>query len=51
MLAGQHPADDWAALDSARYYASARLGVRGWHVGGGGRRLFFALLHPHLVPA
>ncbi|HEY5050094.1 MAG TPA: hypothetical protein VII50_04275 [Acidothermaceae bacterium] len=51
MLAGHHPADDWAALDSARYYASARLGVRGWHVGGVGRRLFFAVIHPHLVPA
>jgi len=51
MLAGHHPADDWAALDSARYYAAARLGVRGWHVGGAGRRLFFALMHPHLVPA
>ena len=51
MLAGHHPADDWAALDSARYYASARLGVRGWHVGGAGRRFFFALAHPHLVPA
>lgn len=51
MLAGHHPADDWAALDSARYYAAARLGVRGWHVGGAGRRFFFALLHPHLVPA
>jgi hypothetical protein len=51
MLAGHHPADDWAALDSARYYASARLGVRGWHVGGAGRRLLFALIHPHLVPA
>jgi hypothetical protein len=51
MLAGHHPADDWAALDSARYYASARLGVRGWHVGGAGRRFFFALVHPHLVPA
>lgn len=33
MLAGHHPADDWAALDSARYYAAARLGTRGWHVG------------------
>jgi hypothetical protein len=51
MLAGHHPADDWAALDSARYYASARLGVRGWHVGGVGRRLAFALVHPHLIPA
>jgi hypothetical protein len=51
MLAGHHPADDWAALDSARYYAAARLGVRGWHVGGAGRRFFFALIHPHLVPA
>jgi len=51
MLAGHHPADDWAALDSARYYASARLGMRGWHVGGAGRRLLFALIHPHLVPA
>lgn len=51
MLAGHHPADDWAALDSARYYASARLGVRGWHVGGFGRRFVFALVHPHLVPA
>lgn len=51
MLAGHHPADDWAALDSARYYASARLGMRGWHVGGAGRRFFFALVHPHLVPA
>jgi hypothetical protein len=51
MLAGHHPADDWAALDSARYYASARLGVRGWQVGGVGRRFFFALVHPHLVPA
>ena len=51
MLAGHHPADDWAALDSARYYASARLGVRGWHVGGAGRRLLFALIHPHLIPA
>jgi hypothetical protein len=51
MLAGHHPADDWAALDSARYYASARLGTRGWHVGGVGRRFFFAFMHPHLVPA
>ena len=51
MLAGHHPADDWAALDSARYYAAARLGMRGWHVGGAGRRIFFALVHPHLVPA
>jgi hypothetical protein len=51
MLAGHHPADDWAALDSARYYASAKLGMRGWHVGGVGRRLFFAVSHPHLVPA
>ena len=51
MLAGHHPADDWAALDSVRYYASARLGERGWHVGGAGRRFFFALIHPHLVPA
>jgi hypothetical protein len=51
MLAGHHPADDWAALDSARYYASARLGVRGWHVGGVVRRFAFAVLHPHLVPA
>jgi hypothetical protein len=51
MLAGHHPANDWAALDSARYYASARLGVRGWHVGGVARRFFFALAHPHLVPA
>jgi hypothetical protein len=51
MLAGHHPADDWAALDSARYYAAARLGVRGWDVGGLGRRFFFALVHPHLVPA
>lgn len=51
MLVGHHPADDWAALDSARYYASARLGVRGWHVGGVGRRFLFALVHPHLVPA
>jgi hypothetical protein len=51
MLAGHHPADDWAALDSARYYASARLGVRGWHVGGAVRRVLFALVHPHLVPA
>jgi hypothetical protein len=46
-----HPADDWAALDSARYYASARLGTRGWHVGGALRRIGFALVHPHLVPA
>ena len=51
MLAGHHPADDWAALDSARYYAAARLGMRGWHVGGAGRRLLFALMHPQLVPA
>jgi hypothetical protein len=51
MLAGHHPADDWAALDSARYYASARLGVRGWNVGGAARRILFALVHPHLVPA
>jgi hypothetical protein len=51
MLAGHHPADDWAALDSARYYASARLGVRGWHVGGVARRFLFAIAHPHLVPA
>ena len=51
MLAGHHPADDWAALDSARYYASAKLGMRGWHVGGAGRRFFFALMHPQLVPA
>jgi hypothetical protein len=51
MLAGHHPADDWAALDSARYYMSARLGERGWHVGGAVRRFFFALTHPHLVPA
>jgi hypothetical protein len=51
MLAGHHPADDWAALDSARYYASARLGVRGWNVGGAVRRILFALVHPHLVPA
>ena len=51
MLAGHHPADDWAALDSARYYAAARLGTRGWHVGGAGRRLLFALMHPQLVPA
>jgi hypothetical protein len=50
MLSGHHPADDWAALDSARYYLSTRLGVRGWHVGGVGRRLVFALMHPHLVP-
>jgi hypothetical protein len=51
MLTGHHPADDWAALDSARYYASARLGTRGWQVGGVLRRLGFALVHPHLVPA
>jgi hypothetical protein len=51
MLTGHHPADDWAALDSARYYASARLGTRGWQVGGVVRRLGFALVHPHLVPA
>ncbi len=51
MLTGHHPADDWAALDSARYYASARLGTRGWQVGGVIRRLGFALVHPHLVPA
>jgi hypothetical protein len=51
MLTGHHPADDWAALDSARYYASARLGTRGWHVGGAVRRLAYALVHPHLVPA
>jgi hypothetical protein len=51
MLAGHHPADDWAALDSARYYAAARLGVQGWHVGGAARRFIFALVHPHLVPA
>lgn len=51
MLAAHHPADDWAALDGARYYVAARLGVRGWSAGGAGRRLFFALVHPHLVPA
>jgi hypothetical protein len=51
MLTGHHPADDWAALDSARYYASARLGTRGWHVGGALRRLGYALAHPHLVPS
>jgi hypothetical protein len=51
MLTGHHPADDWAALDSARYYASARLGTRGWHVGGAVRRLAYALAHPNLVPA
>jgi hypothetical protein len=51
MLTGHHPADDWAALDSARYYASARLGTRGWHVGGAVRRFGYALVHPHLVPA
>jgi hypothetical protein len=50
MLTGHHPADDWAALDSARYYLSARLGTRGWHVGGAIRRLGYALTHPHLVP-
>jgi hypothetical protein len=50
MLAGHHPADDWAALDSARYYVSARLGERGWRVGGAGRRFIYALVHPHLVP-
>jgi hypothetical protein len=51
MLTGHHPADDWAALDSARYYAAARLGTRGWQVGGALRRFGFALVHPHLVPA
>ena len=50
MLTGHHPADDWAALDSARYYASARLGTRGWHVGGVVRRLGYALSHPPLIP-
>jgi hypothetical protein len=51
MLTGHHPADDWAALDSARYYTSARLGTRGWHIEGVLRRLGFAIVHPHLVPA
>jgi hypothetical protein len=50
MLASRHPAQEWAALDNARYYAAARLATRGWSVGGPLRRVAFAFAHPHLIP-
>src|SRR5665213_2572703 len=50
MLGSHHPAEEWAALDNARYYAAARLGTRGWSVGGPLRRVAFALTDPHLIP-
>jgi hypothetical protein len=50
MLPVRHPAEDWAALDSARYYASARLASIGWKAGGTLQRIGFAVTHPHLIP-
>jgi hypothetical protein len=49
MLVTHHPAEEWAALDNARYYAAARLSVRARALAGTAQRVAFALAHPWLL--